>query len=102
MVVANVLEELRAATQYLLVLPYRASGYRRASLLCLLPAYQTLLVAARQQEKLFTPEHKFKISRLTMVQCIADAQAMLDDNQSIVRYGQRLENEINKQFGLPV
>lgn len=100
MVVANVLDELRAATEYVTALPYHAPGYRRASLLCLLPSYQTLLVAARRQEHLFTPDHKVKISRLTMAQCLADSQAMLYDNKSILRYSQRLESEIHSQFGL--
>ena len=100
MVFADVLNELRSATNYLMMLPYSAPGYRRASLLCLLPAYQTILFASQRHESLFTAEHKVKISRLTMVQCLADSQAMLYDNKSILRYSQRLENEIDSQFGL--
>ena len=98
MVLADVVDELRAATDYLLALPYRASGYRRASLLCLLPSYQTILLAAQRQENLFTPQHQFKISRLTMGQCLADSQKMLHDNEAILRYSRRLENQIRHQF----
>lgn len=100
MVLTNVLEELRSATEYMLALPYSASGYRRASLLCLLPSYQTMLLAAQRQTNLFTPYHNIKISRLTMAQCLADSQVLLHDNKSIVRYGKRLENEILSQFNL--
>lgn len=98
MVLTNVLTELRQATDYLLALPYSAAGYRQASLLCLLPAYQTILMAARHQDSLFTAEHHIKISRPTMAQCIADSQAMLLDNASIRQYSLRLEDEIQNQF----
>ncbi len=101
MVLADVLEELREATEYLLTLPYSAPGYRRAALLCLLPAYQTILSAARNQVILFTPAHQIKISHQTMAQCLADAQAMLVDNQAIQRYSQRFEDEIRDQFSPP-
>ena len=72
MVLGDVLDEFRAATEYVLALPDSARGYRRASLLCLFPAYQTLYLAAQRQEILFTPEHKIKISRPTMARCVAD------------------------------
>lgn len=98
MVLTNVLEELREATDYLLALPNTAAGYRQASLLCLLPAYQTILLAARRQDSLFTTDHQIKISRPTMAQCIADSQAMLSDNASIRQYSLRIEDEIQNQF----
>jgi hypothetical protein len=99
MVLADVLEELREATDYLLTLPYSAPGYRRAALLCLLPAYQTILSAARNQEILFTPAHQIKISHSTMAQCLVDSQAMLVDNEAVQQYGQRLEDEIHHLCG---
>ena len=92
------LEELREATDYLLALPYNAPGYRRASLLCLLPAYQTFFLAAQRQEILFTPEHQIKISHPTMAQCLADSQAMLMTTNAIQRYSQRLEDEIHNHL----
>ena len=100
MVLGDVLDELRAATEYVLALPHSARGYRRASLLCLFPAYQTLYLAAQRQETLFTDEHKIKISRPTMARCVADSQLLLFDNRSIRRYSQRVENEIHEQFDL--
>ena len=93
------MKELRDATDYLLTLPYSAPGYRRAALLCLLPAYQTILSAAQNQVILFTPAHQIKISHSTMAQCLVDSQAMLVDNNAIQQYSQRLEDEIHHLCG---
>jgi hypothetical protein len=82
----------------LTALPETAAGYRRAALLCLLPAYQTLLSAAQQQESLFTPAHNIKISRETMAQCLADSQGMLYDDEAIRQYARRIEAKISAQF----
>jgi farnesyl-diphosphate farnesyltransferase len=98
MVLADVMTELRGATDYLLALPYTAAGYRRASLMCLLPAYETLLLAAQRQKSLFTAEHQVKISRPVMVRCIADSKRLLFDNDAIHRYSRRLERAILDQF----
>src|SRR5262249_1128057 len=100
LVLEDVLDELRAATDYVLALPYSARGYRHASLLCLLPAYQTLYLAAQRQEMLFTREHEIKIARPTMAECVADTEALLLDNLSIRRYGQVVEAKIREQFDL--
>ena len=99
-VLEDVLNEFRAATDYVLALPYSAQGYRRASLLCLLPAYQTIYLAAQRQEMLFTPEHSIKISRPTMARCVASSQALLSDNGAIRRYSQAVEHKIHQQFDL--
>lgn len=98
MVLGDVLAELREATEYVLALPYHAAGYRRASLLCLLPAYQTLLVAAERHTALFTAEHAVKISKVTMARCLADSQTMLVNNDAIRRYSRRLEGAISDQL----
>ena len=100
MVLEDVLGELRAATDYVLALPYSARGYRRASLLCLLPAYQTLYLAAQRQDTLYTHEHQIKISRPTMARCVADSRALLFDNRSLRRYCQVVEDKIHEQFDL--
>ena len=89
MVFADVLSELRGATDYVLALPYQAAGYRRASLLCLLPAYQTLLLAARRHATLFTSKHQVKISKPTMARCLADSQRLQFDDNAIRRYSRR-------------
>jgi farnesyl-diphosphate farnesyltransferase len=97
-VLDNVLSELQSATEYLLALPYAVTDYRMASLLCLLPAYQTILMAARQREHLFTDQHPQKISHAVFGQCIQDAQAMLTDNTAVWEYSQKLTREVYAQF----
>ena len=89
-------QELNDATDYVLALPYEASGYRMASLMSLLPAYQTVLLAAKMHEVLFTAAHQVKISRPTMMKCKLDAKSMLNNNDAIRRYSDRLEREIEK------
>ena len=97
-VIDDVLDELQDATDYILALPYSAVGYRLASLLCLLPAYQTILLAAQRQESLFTPDHHVKISRPTMAQCFQDAQAMVADNDAVWQYNQQITQAIAAIF----
>jgi hypothetical protein len=101
-VLQNVVHELRDATTYLLTLPYSAAGYRMASLLCLLPAYQTLLLAAQQQAQLFTPHHHVKITRLAMGRCLLDARSMVNDNEAIGRYSRQLEQAIAATSTVPI
>lgn len=97
-VLGDVLDELRDATRYLVDIPSAAGGYRHAALMCLLPAYQTIRRAAGNAAALFTPKHESKISRLTMAQCLADAQVMLYDNDAINAYSQRIEGEIRSKL----
>jgi farnesyl-diphosphate farnesyltransferase len=97
-IVNNVLEELQEATDYLVALPYTAAGYRMASLMSLLPAYQTLLLAAQQHSTLFTPDHRVKIPRQTMIQCIQDGQTMVTDNKAVLAYSKRLEQAVKATF----
>ncbi|RPI82258.1 MAG: hypothetical protein EHM41_18785 [Chloroflexi bacterium] len=97
-VLVDVLAELKDATEYTIALPYEAVGYRMASLLCLLPALQTILLAAQNQRALFTAQHPSKISHETFAQCIVDARKLIQDNLGIVGYFQQLENKINLQF----
>jgi len=93
-VIEDVLSELEIATDYVLALPERVYGYRIASLLCLLPALQTNLLAAQICDKLFTPQHEYKISRLTLSKCVGDARRMVGDNQQVQNYSDRLQSEI--------
>lgn len=97
-VIENVLDELNRSLEYIMDLPYSALGYRMASLLCFLPAYQTLLLAAQRHETLFTVDHHVKISRETMAQCIRDAQAIVTNNKAIQQYSQSLRNAISREF----
>ena len=102
MVLNDVLSELREATEYLIKLPYTATGYRQAALVCLLPAYQTILCAAQQRETLFTRTHQVKISHAAMAKCLSDSQAMLDDNRLLEQYTRRITDEIHECFSLRV
>lgn len=98
-VISDVLAELRDAVDYVLALPARAPGYRRASLLCLFPAYHTMLAAAKQQSALFTSAHQVKISRLTMAQCISDSDKLLRKDEGIRNYCADMEAQIYAQLG---
>jgi farnesyl-diphosphate farnesyltransferase len=91
MVLQHVMIELNASVAYVTSIPYEAPGYRLASLLCLLPAYQTILLAAQQHEKLFTPEHRLKISRNCLSQCIEDAKSMVRDNAALLDYSREMQ-----------
>lgn len=97
-VLGNVLSELRSATDYLIALPIHAAGYRMASLLCLFPAYQTILLAAQLQDKLFTRDHYIKISRRTLSECVQDAQRMIADNDGILHYSKQIEQAVLAHF----
>ena len=99
-VIDNVVHELHDATEYVLALPYSAAGYRMASLMSLLPAYQTMLVAARRHETLFTSQHHVKISRPTMARCRWDARNLLADNDAVKRYRQRIEAQIHDAMNI--
>ena len=97
-VLADAIADLREATSYVLALPTDAVGYRIASLLCLFPAYQTLLQAADRQARLFTSRHQVKISRMTMVKCIRDAVKMVDNNAGILAYSRAAEEQFAAIF----
>jgi farnesyl-diphosphate farnesyltransferase len=97
-VLEDILSELEVATQYVIDLPLEASGYRMASLLCLLPALQTNLLAAQEQQKLFTREHRYKISRAVLGQCLLDARQMVNHNSAIRSYSDRSQEEIRRSL----
>lgn len=95
-VLADILTELRNATAYVLDVPRRAAGYRVASLMCLLPAYETIRSAALQRRELFTATHQIKISRSTMARCVQDAVALAADDDAILRASLDLESQIRE------
>jgi farnesyl-diphosphate farnesyltransferase len=94
MVIENILGELRTATEYVISLPTHAEGYRQASLLCLLPALQTNMLAAKVQDRLFTSSHEYKISHLNLRKCMLDARRLARDNEQILAYSDKLQSEI--------
>ena len=97
-VLGDAISDLRAATRYVLAIPLDAVGYRIASLLCLFPAYQTLLQAAERQANLFTGRHQVKISRVTMIKCIRNAREMVHDNAGILAYSRAAEEQFDAYF----
>ncbi len=97
-VLNDVMNELRDFFSYILALPYQAKGYRLASLLCALPACQTILKAACNQNKLFTLEHDIKISRVTFYKCIHDAKSLATSNEAIMKYRENIEEQFGKML----
>ena len=97
-VLGDVTAELKMATEHVLALPYEAAGYRMAGLLCLLPAYETLMLAAQEHNQLFTPTHHVKISHQTMAQCLQWAQAMVGDNTAVEQYSRQHQQIIEQMF----
>lgn len=100
MVFEDLREDLRDALAYVLSLPTSMLGYRKASLLCLLPALETLLLAARRADSLFTPEHRVKISRAKMMACLARAHALARDNEAIERHVEQRLAMLDRELGL--
>jgi farnesyl-diphosphate farnesyltransferase len=86
-VFADVLAELEEFTRYVLELPSTAVGYRLGILACLLPAYQTVLLAAQRHGQLFTAEHDVKISRECLSRCLADGRTLVRDDAALLHYG---------------
>lgn len=97
-VLFDVMAELKDAVNYVLALPFEVSGYRVSSLLCLLPALQTVLLAAENQKELFTARHLTKIDHQTFRQCIIDASKLTNNNQEILVYYQQVEARMNTAF----
>jgi farnesyl-diphosphate farnesyltransferase len=98
MVLLNVVEELEASVRYVLALPEEALGYRKAGLLMMLPAYETILLAAQRLQDIFTPRHSVKISRTKMGQCILRARNIAGDNQAISAYSDKMALQIRSQL----
>ena len=97
-VLMNVLSELQDACDYVLAVPYNLASYRMASLLCLLPAYQTILLTAHLHDNLFTPQHPQKISHEVFGQCIQDTQTMVTNNAAVSEYSLELTRAVEATF----
>jgi farnesyl-diphosphate farnesyltransferase len=93
-VLTDALKELNQSVLYVLSIPYRAVGYRLASLICLLPAYQTLLLAAQGYKQLFTADHTLKISRECFYNCMHQSQQMVRDNDALRQYVTQVQQQI--------
>lgn len=94
MVILDALESANKSVEYVLTIPENATGFKLASLMCLLPAYQTLLFASQNHQTLFTPKHHVKISRETFSQCFTDAKSMLKGDRQLQEYSENLQEQI--------
>ena len=97
-VLLNVVRELEDSVDYVLALPETAVGYRKAGLLMMLPAFETILLAARRLEELFTPQHAVKISRAQMGRCVLQARKMVSDNGAILSYAEDMAGQIRREL----
>jgi hypothetical protein len=59
----------------------------------------TVLKAAQAHSALLTAGHNAKISRDTMVRCVEEATALVDDNDGIVQYSRQLAASVVAAFG---
>ena len=85
-VLVDVKSVLDEAVEYISILPYKVNGVRQATLMCLLPAYQTILLAAKESRLLFTKDHQIKISKLVLAGCFRDAKRLAGNNQLLLQY----------------
>ncbi|MEM7334437.1 MAG: squalene/phytoene synthase family protein [Chloroflexota bacterium] len=98
-VLTDVKTSLDEAAEYIGAIPYQTIGIRQATLLCLLPAYKTILLAAEKSHTLFTHEHQVKISRDTLSDCFKDAQLISQDNQLLWQYRDNVDNLFHSYLG---
>jgi farnesyl-diphosphate farnesyltransferase len=93
-VLENILSDLSDALDYVVALPLHAQGYRLFCLRAIIPAYETLLIAAKNSPQLFTPEHHVKISRGTLWDCLKESELQVADNERIHSYRSSMESQI--------
>ena len=99
-VLLNVVAEIEDSVDYVLAMPKTAVGYRRAGLMMMLPAFETILLAARLLPDLFTPNHAVKISRKKMGQCVLRARKMATDDEAIQAYARDMSRQIRSELGM--
>ena len=97
-VICDVLAELNNAVPYITNLPAHAPGFRKAGLLMLIPAYDTILLAASRLPDLFTPRHEVKISRPKMAQAVSKAQRLAPDDNAIRAYAAGMSSAVTAEL----
>lgn len=85
-------QELASFMTYIKSLPERAVRFREGMLICVLPAYETLLTGLRRATRLFTPEHMMKMPRFKFLRCLPEASRLAKDSDSVTRAQQRYES----------
>jgi len=93
-VLSHILDDLSGAVHYITHLPYEAQGYKQFCLCAILPAYETLVMAAGRHPMLFTPEHACKIPRTKMFECLQMAEAFSKDNEALLSKKKNYEEQI--------
>lgn len=90
---------LDEAVEYISSLPYKVKGVRQTTLMCILPAYQTILLAADRSTMLFTHKHHIKISKQVLAACFEDAISFSADNQLLKQYRDQMHEKIKVLLG---
>lgn len=86
--------ELDTSVNYVVTLPQSAMGLRKAGLLMMMPAYETILLAAQQLPQIFTPKHAIKIPHTTMAKCVLRAQKIASDDLAIGQYAEVMSAKV--------
>jgi hypothetical protein len=97
-VITNVLAELINSVEFLITIPLIALGLRKACLMMMLPAFQTILLAARNMSRLFTEQHVVKISRITMLECVLKANNLAGNDNAIREYAREFAVQMEQQL----
>lgn len=92
-VIAHIWSELDLAVDYVLALPYEATGYRQFCLRAILPGYETLMWSLSMLDELFTSRHHIKISRARMMECLQWASDMDTNNARLLEYRDQRRRE---------
>lgn len=101
-VLSDVKGALDEAAEYIGALPYSLAGVRQATLMCLLPAYKTILLAAEKSNTLFTAEHRLKISRTSLAECFDQSSKMAQENSLLWDYREQVDEQFHHLMHLPL
>ncbi|MFN2246166.1 MAG: squalene/phytoene synthase family protein [Candidatus Promineifilaceae bacterium] len=97
-VITNVLAELINSVEFLITIPLNALGLRKACLMMMLPAFQTILLAAQNMSRLFTEQNVVKISRITMLECVLKANNLAGNDNAIREYAREFAVQMEQQL----
>jgi hypothetical protein len=67
----------------------------------MLPGYQTLLLATRRHDQLFTAAHQVKISRQLMAQCVQDARRFVNNDEALRTYCREARAAFHQAISAP-
>jgi hypothetical protein len=64
----------------------------------MLPAFQTILLAAQNMSRLFTEQNVVKISRITMLECVLKANNLAGNDNAIREYAREFAVQMEQQL----